>query len=97
MKTRQAPEPTATLEVWVQPRASRDQVVGLQGDAVKVRVAAPPVDGEANAALLRYLAKALGVPRSRLEIVRGESGRRKTLKVTGLDDRRVWEHLGLSR
>ena len=97
MKTRPVNEAAATLEVWVQPRASRDQVVGRQGGAVKIRVAAPPVDGEANQALLRYLAKTLGVPRNRIEIVRGETGRRKTLRITGLADREVQERLGLIR
>lgn len=73
-----------SLEVWVQPRASKDQVAGLQGDALKVRVAAPPVDGEANDALIRFLAKSLGVPRSGVRIQRGEAGRRKSLFIAGL-------------
>ncbi len=83
------------IEVWVQPRASRTAVVGMQGDALKVRVAAPPVGGEANAELVRCLAKALGVARSEVEIVRGHGSRRKTVLVRGVDEARAREALGL--
>ncbi len=72
------------IDLWVQPRASKTAVVGLQGDAIKVRVAAPPVDGRANTELVRFLAKRLGVPRSAVEMVRGEKGRRKTVRIAGL-------------
>ena len=88
-------EAGAVLELWVQPRASRDEVAGLQDGAVKVRVAAPPVDGEANEALLRFLAKALGVPRSSLEVVRGQSGRRKAVRVAGLEQAEALRRLGV--
>ncbi len=73
------------LDVWVQPRASRDEVAGVQGDALKLRVAAPPVEGEANEAVVRLLAKATGLPRTAVEIVRGRSGRRKTVRLQGLE------------
>ncbi len=84
----------AELEVWVQPRASRDEVAGLQGEALKVRITAPPVDGEANAALVRFLAKRLGVPRGAVTVVRGQTGRRKTLRIEGLSAEVVRERLG---
>ncbi len=83
------------IEVWVQPRASRTAVVGMQGDALKVRVAAPPVGGEANAELVRCLAKALGVARNRVEIVRGHGSRRKTVLVRGMEEARAREALGI--
>lgn len=85
----------ALLEVWVQPRASRDGVAGFHGERLKVRVAAPPVDGEANEALTRFLAKALGVPRSAVTIVRGHTGRHKSVRVTGLTPEEVRARLGL--
>jgi len=84
-----------TLELWVQPRASRDEVAGLQDGALKLRLTAPPVDGEANDALVRFLAKKLGVPRSNLVIVRGQTGRRKAVRITGLTAEEVWRRLGV--
>ena len=72
------------LSVVVVPRAGRSAIEQLADGAIQVRVAAPPVDGAANAALLRFLAGALDVPRSRLEIVSGTSSRRKRIVITGL-------------
>lgn len=71
------------LEVLVQPRASRTRVVGVHDGRLKVQLAAPPVDGEANAALVAFLAGALGVRRADVTITRGETGRRKTVRVAG--------------
>lgn len=85
----------ATVEVWVQPRASKDRIAGVHAGALKVQVAAPPVDGEANEALIRYLAKSLGVPRSRVTILRGETGRRKSIFVAGLSAAEVLQRLTL--
>ncbi|MBI4500379.1 MAG: DUF167 domain-containing protein [Gemmatimonadetes bacterium] len=75
----------ARLVIWVQPRASRTEVAGMHGDAVKIRLAAPPVDGAANEELIRLLADKLGVPRSAVSIAAGRSGRRKTVEVEGID------------
>ena len=69
------------LSLHVQPRASRDQLVGPHGDQLRVRITAPPVDGKANAHLLRYLAKAFGVPRAQVTLVSGESGRSKRVRI----------------
>lgn len=66
------------------PNARRDEVAGEYGDAIKVKVAAPAVDGKANAALLEYLASCLGVPVRSLELVSGEKSRDKTVTVEGL-------------
>ncbi len=71
------------LEVLVQPRASRTRVVGEHDGRLKVQLAAPPVDGEANQALVAFLADALGVRKGDVTIQRGESGRRKTVRVAG--------------
>jgi len=71
------------LEVLVQSRASRTRVAGEHGGRLKIQLAAPPVDGEANAALVEFLADALGVRKADVAIVRGETGRRKTIRVAG--------------
>jgi uncharacterized protein (TIGR00251 family) len=86
----------AILDVWVQPRASKDRIAGVHGGAVKLQIASPPVDGEANDALIRFVAKALGRPRSTVEIVRGLCGRRKTLLLRGLTPAQVQKGLGLA-
>ncbi|HEX5633863.1 MAG TPA: DUF167 family protein [Gemmatimonadales bacterium] len=72
------------LRLHIQPRASRTEVAGLHGDALRIRLAAPPVDGAANDALLRFLADRLGVPRSTLSLVGGEASRRKTVRAATL-------------
>jgi uncharacterized protein (TIGR00251 family) len=73
------------LDLIVVPRASRSEVVGEHEDRLKVRLKAPPVDGAANKELISFLAKLLTVPKSSLRIVSGETGRRKTLEVSGID------------
>lgn len=73
-----------TFDVLVTPRASREKIGPVKGDRLKVAVTSPPVDGEANAAVVACLAKALGVPRARVAIVRGDSSRRKTVRVAGV-------------
>ena len=72
-----------TLALRVQPRASRDEVAGVHGDRLKVRISAPPVDGAANRHLCRYLADLFGVPAASVRLVRGENGRDKTVEVAG--------------
>lgn len=72
------------LRVRVQPRASRTEVAGLHGGAVRIRLRASPVDGAANEALVRFLADALGVPRSAVTITAGMSGRSKTVIAAGV-------------
>lgn len=76
---------TATLLVHVVPRARATGVAGRHGDALKIRLAAPPVDGAANDELVRFLAEQLAVPRSAITITTGHTGRRKTIKVSGID------------
>ena len=70
--------------VRVQPRAARSAIVGVHGDALKVRVAAPPVDGAANAALVELLAAALGIPRRDVRVVAGELSRSKLVEIDGI-------------
>ncbi len=71
------------LEVLVQPRASRTRAAGEHGGRLKIQLCAPPVDGEANAALVAFLAEALGVRRADVTLVRGVTGRRKTVRAAG--------------
>lgn len=73
------------LRLLVQPRASRDQLVGVQGEELKVRLAAPPVDGAANAACCAYFAKLCGLPRGCVKLVAGEASRHKRLLLTGAE------------
>ncbi len=77
---------TWILTLWIQPRASKTQVVGVhdlpEGRALKIRVAAPPVEGAANEEILRFLKKALGTG-VRVELLRGATGRKKEALVTG--------------
>lgn len=70
------------LAVRVQPNASVTTIAGEHGDQLKIRLAAPPVDGKANAELVRFLARAVGVPRAEVAVVRGQSGRSKTVRIT---------------
>lgn len=73
-----------TFNVKVIPRAKRDEIVGAEGDALKIRLNAPPVEGRANEALIKFLAELLNVPRARIEIVRGETSRHKVVRVRGV-------------
>lgn len=74
------------IRVHVVPRASKTEVVGLQGEALKVRLQAPPVDGKANAALCEFIAGELGVPKRSASVVAGMTSREKTVLVAGLAD-----------
>jgi len=71
------------LTLRVQPRADRDAIAGPHGDCLKVRIAAPPVDGAANAHLRRYLAGLFRVPQTSVSLLRGAAGRTKRVRVTG--------------
>lgn len=74
---------TVRVSVHVQPRATRSEIVGLHGAALKVRLQAPPVDGAANEALVTLLAERLGVARRAVRVVAGASSRAKTVEVDG--------------
>ncbi|MHA3772044.1 DUF167 domain-containing protein [Verrucomicrobiota bacterium sgz303538] len=75
----------ALLKLRVVPNAKRSEVVGEYGEAIKLKVAAPAVDGKANEALLEYVADQLGISRRTLELVSGEKSRDKTIAIEGLD------------
>ena len=73
-----------TLEILVQPRASRAKIGPMHDGRLKIAVTAPPVDGEANAAVIELLAKELGIARSAIAVVAGASSRRKRVEIQGV-------------
>ncbi|MGQ9630903.1 MAG: DUF167 domain-containing protein [bacterium] len=83
------------FEVRVQPRSPRDEIVGLYGEALKIRLTAPPVKGKANASCVSLLARYLGVPKSDVLISGGETSRTKRVRVRGVTEESVMRGLGL--
>ena len=69
------------LKVYLQPKSSKNEIVGPYRDGIKVKVTAPPVEGKANEALIRFLAKEIGISSSCIEIIKGHHSREKTLKI----------------
>jgi hypothetical protein len=74
----------ARISIYVQPRANKTSIAGMHDGCVKVRLAAPPVDGAANAALIEFVAERLRIARSRVRIVTGQTSRRKVVEVDGV-------------
>jgi uncharacterized protein (TIGR00251 family) len=81
------------IEIYVQPRASKSEVAGTHDGRIKVRLAAPPVDGAANAELVSFVASRLGIAKSRIRIAAGESSRRKVIEVDGIDAQALKDQL----
>ena len=79
----------AILTVHIQPKASTTECVGIHGNALKIRVAAPPVDGAANDALIRFLAQTLSLPLAAVHIESGSSGRHKRIRLRGVTAERI--------
>jgi uncharacterized protein (TIGR00251 family) len=75
---------SARINIYVQPRASKTVVAGMHDGCIKIRLAAPPVDGAANSALVEFVAKELGIAKSRVRITAGLTSRRKTVEVDGV-------------
>ena len=80
-----ATPPASGVPLWIQPRAACDAVVGEHDGMVAIRLQAPPVDGAANAALIRFLARGLGCARADVQLLRGQGGRRKWVAVRGME------------
>lgn len=83
------------LRLHIQPGAKKTEVVGLYGDALKIRLAAPPVDGKANACLIAFLADQLGVPKTAITLVSGDTSRAKRVRIDGLDPARARRSFGI--
>lgn len=77
------------LTLYVQPRASRNELAGLHGDAMKLRLTTPPVDGKANKAVVAFLAKLLKIPKSSVQIISGLQSRSKRIALTGITEQQV--------
>jgi uncharacterized protein (TIGR00251 family) len=87
--------PCARIAVYIQPRASRTELAGTHDGAIKIRVAAPPVENAANRAVIDFVAEQLGIAKGRVRIVSGTTGRRKLLEVEGLTQDVIIRKLGL--
>jgi uncharacterized protein len=96
MWRRAGADASIVLEIHVQPGAKRSEVVGVHVDAVRIRIAAPAIEGKANAALLAFLAEIFGVPRKNVTLIRGTHGRKKTVRIEDpvLRPDRTWEDSG---
>jgi hypothetical protein len=86
----------ATFQVKVHPRAKKNAITGQVGDALKLALTAPPIDGRANQACIEFFAKVLNVPRSSVTIAAGESSRQKLIRVCGLSATQVAERLRIT-
>jgi len=84
----------ATFAVKVHPRAKKNAITGAVGDALKVALTAPPIEGRANEACIEFFAKLLNVPRSSVTIAAGQTSRNKVIRVTGLTAQQVRDRLG---
>ena len=85
----------AILTVHIQPKASTTECVGIHGDAIKIRIAAPPVNGAVNDALIRFLARRLSIPLISVQVQSGASGRHKRVLVKGVTAQLVLDRLNL--
>jgi uncharacterized protein len=84
----------ATFAVQLHPRARKNAITGELGDAIKLSLTAPPVEGRANEACIKFLANLLKVPRSSITIASGQSNRRKVIRVSGISADEVQKRLG---
>ncbi len=83
----------ATFNVKVQPGASKNRIVGVQEDALRIRINAPPVQGKANKMLIQFLAKQLAIKRNQVEIISGHSSRIKTIRLVGEGTEKILREL----
>jgi uncharacterized protein len=72
------------LKVYLQPKSSKNEIVGPYRDGIKIKVTAPPIEGKANEALVRILSREFGISLSRIEIIKGHHSREKTLRISGV-------------
>ncbi len=80
---------STTFHLRLTPRSTRNVVVGWEGEVLRARVSAPPLDGRANAALIKLLSRVLGIPARDVRLIRGVRGRDKTVQIHGLSDAEV--------
>lgn len=82
------------VTLHIQPGAKKTEVAGVHGEALKIRLAAPPVDGKANAALIEFLADLFGMPKSRVTLVSGQTSRAKRIALSGVSEAEALQRLG---
>lgn len=83
------PDGSLMLSLYVQPRGGQNAIVGLHGEAIKLRLSAPPVDGKANKAIIAFFAKSLKIPKSAVTIKSGLQSRMKKILLSGVDEEQV--------
>src|SRR3990172_12034782 len=84
------------INIHLQPRASKNEIAGIHGESIKLRLTSPPVDGAANSHVIEFLSRKLGVHKSKITIVSGEKSRHKTLRVDGITKEGAANILGIS-
>ncbi len=84
------------FKVYLQPKSSKNESIGPFRDGIKIKVTAPPVEGKANEALIRFLAKELGISMSSIKIVKGRRSREKTVRISEILDEGLMKKLGMS-
>ena len=77
------------LTLFIQPKASKNEIIGPHNGALKIKITAPPVDGKANAKLVDFLSEVLDIPKRQIEILKGETGRNKSVEILGLSEDEV--------
>lgn len=85
------------LHLFIQPKASRNEFVGIHDKELKVKITAPPIDGRANEGLIEFVSEIFGVPKRDVQLVRGESSRHKVVEIQGVSAEKVREILNLPK
>jgi len=83
------------LILFIQPKASKNEIIGPHNGALKIKITAPPVDGKANAELVEFLSEVLKIPKRRIEILKGETGRNKSVEILDVTEADLRHKLGL--
>lgn len=83
------------LRLFIQPKASKNEIIGPHNGALKIKITAPPVDGKANVALVDFLSDVLDLPKRQIEILKGETGRNKSVEILGLSEEDLRQRLNL--
>lgn len=83
------------LTLFIQPKASKNEIIGPHNGALKIKITAPPVDGKANAALIEFLSDVLEVPKRNIEILKGETGRNKSVEILEISEEDLRRKLGV--
>jgi len=74
------------LSLFIQPNASKNEIIGLHNGALKIKISAPPIEGRANEELIAFLAKTLKIPKRQVEVLKGETGRNKIVEIIGVNE-----------